>query len=198
MKKLVIIMALVGLCTESARASMDPGAPADGLSGLINTYKLYDDNPPTGDPGYTTGTTVYGNYSTYTLNLDEIVVNGDVIVLENGTGTDEANWSDVLHFVVPDGSQATLTSYEGSDAADFWAEYTFEHPLSDTVAYIPETGGPYTIYTATNDSGGYITYQIDSVVESAVPEPTTMIAGALLLLPFGAGTLRILRKSRGT
>jgi hypothetical protein len=31
---------------------------------------------------------------------------------------------------------------------------------------------------------------------SAVPEPTTMIAGALLLLPFGASTLRILRKNR--
>jgi len=29
---------------------------------------------------------------------------------------------------------------------------------------------------------------------SAVPEPTTMIAGALLLLPFGASTLRVLRK----
>jgi hypothetical protein len=28
----------------------------------------------------------------------------------------------------------------------------------------------------------------------AVPEPTTMLAGALLLLPFGASTLRILRK----
>jgi hypothetical protein len=30
----------------------------------------------------------------------------------------------------------------------------------------------------------------------AVPEPTTMIAGALLLLPFGTSTLRILRKNR--
>ena len=29
---------------------------------------------------------------------------------------------------------------------------------------------------------------------AAVPEPTTMIAGALLLLPFGASTLRILHK----
>jgi hypothetical protein len=29
-----------------------------------------------------------------------------------------------------------------------------------------------------------------------VPEPATMIAGALLLLPFGASTLRILRKNR--
>jgi hypothetical protein len=30
----------------------------------------------------------------------------------------------------------------------------------------------------------------------AVPEPTTMVAGALLLLPFGASTLRLLRKNR--
>jgi hypothetical protein len=29
-----------------------------------------------------------------------------------------------------------------------------------------------------------------------VPEPTTMLAGALLLFPFGASTLRILRKNR--
>ncbi len=33
-------------------------------------------------------------------------------------------------------------------------------------------------------------------VVTAVPEPTTMIAGALLLLPFGASTLRMLRKNR--
>lgn len=31
---------------------------------------------------------------------------------------------------------------------------------------------------------------------SAVPEPTTVIAGAFLLLPFGASTVRLLRKSR--
>jgi hypothetical protein len=29
-----------------------------------------------------------------------------------------------------------------------------------------------------------------------VPEPTTLVAGALLLLPFGASTLRIVRKKR--
>jgi hypothetical protein len=32
------------------------------------------------------------------------------------------------------------------------------------------------------------------VFGTPIPEPTTMIAGALLLLPFGASTLRILRK----
>jgi len=36
-----------------------------------------------------------------------------------------------------------------------------------------------------------------SLAGAAVPEPTTLIAGALLLLPFGASTVRILRKRRG-
>ena len=31
---------------------------------------------------------------------------------------------------------------------------------------------------------------------NVVPEPTTIIAGALLLLPFGASTIRFLRKNR--
>jgi hypothetical protein len=35
---------------------------------------------------------------------------------------------------------------------------------------------------------------IDNVSLTAVPETTTMIAGALLLLPFGASTLRVLRR----
>lgn len=34
------------------------------------------------------------------------------------------------------------------------------------------------------------------VVPAPVPEPTTMIAGALLLLPFGTSTLRMIRKNR--
>jgi len=53
------------------------------------------------------------------------------------------------------------------------------------------------------DATKYVDWNIynNGVVGSAtffsdVPEPTTMIAGALLLLPFGASTLRILRKSR--
>jgi hypothetical protein len=45
--------------------------------------------------------------------------------------------------------------------------------------------------------GGFITIsQVTQSFHQAVPEPTTIIAGALLLLPFGASTLRILRKNR--
>ena len=47
-----------------------------------------------------------------------------------------------------------------------------------------------------NDSTTLVT--ISQVTQSfhQVPEPTTMIAGALLLLPLGASTLRILRRNR--
>jgi hypothetical protein len=39
-------------------------------------------------------------------------------------------------------------------------------------------------------------FALDDISLVAVPEPTTMIAGALLLLPFGASAARILRRNR--
>ena len=50
-----------------------------------------------------------------------------------------------------------------------------------------------------NSIGGYFNLGGQLEVDfsyTPVPEPTTMVAGALLLLPFGASTLRILRKNR--
>lgn len=37
---------------------------------------------------------------------------------------------------------------------------------------------------------------LDNIQLTAVPEPTTVVAGVLMLLPFGVSTLRILRKTR--
>lgn len=54
----------------------------------------------------------------------------------------------------------------------------------------------------TQDYVGYLLKPTDNTAQelfigvTPVPEPTTIIAGALLLLPFGASTLRILRKNR--
>ena len=39
-------------------------------------------------------------------------------------------------------------------------------------------------------------FALDDMSLTVVPEPTTMIAGALLLLPFGASAMRFYRKSR--
>ena len=48
------------------------------------------------------------------------------------------------------------------------------------------------------DGGTWTITTTGDCVRPVVPEPTTMIAGALLLLPFGVSTLRILRKKRNT
>jgi hypothetical protein len=48
------------------------------------------------------------------------------------------------------------------------------------------TGGPY------EGEQHYLNQDVLGIV----PEPTTIIAGALLLLPFGASALRIVRKNR--
>jgi len=44
-----------------------------------------------------------------------------------------------------------------------------------------------------NSTQGNVQFDLEA---TPVPEPTTTVAGALLLLPFGATTLRMLRKSR--
>ena len=63
--------------------------------------------------------------------------------------------------------------------------YTFTADASATTLTFMDTSG-------FDSNAGWI----DNVGVSAVPEPTTVLAGALLLLPFGVSTLRMLRKSR--
>ena len=62
----------------------------------------------------------------------------------------------------------------------------------ETALYVTKDIG----FSVLDDSGGYVTISAVSQSFHQVPEPTTMIAGALLLLPFGASTLRILRRNR--
>jgi len=71
---------------------------------------------------------------------------------------------------------------------DIWSSGT---SLSSTLSGMQTTGPGNPIYPWPLPVFG-----AGTLSASAVPEPTTVIAGALLLLPFGASTLRILRKSR--
>jgi hypothetical protein len=59
----------------------------------------------------------------------------------------------------------------------------------------PHPPGTSTEYEATVALGYPPSVPIALTI-TPVPEPTTMIAGALLLLPFGASTVRILRRNR--
>jgi hypothetical protein len=57
--------------------------------------------------------------------------------------------------------------------------------------------GPYSALGVGADQSPNNNYEFTGTLNaSAVPEPTTLISGAMLLLPFGASTLRKLRKNR--
>jgi hypothetical protein len=62
----------------------------------------------------------------------------------------------------------------------------------DTIGYT--FSSPETLNQLSNLSSPLETSFAGSI--AAVPEPTTIIAGAMMLLPFGASTLRSLRKNR--
>ena len=69
----------------------------------------------------------------------------------------------------------------------YWENFGLDFTATSASTLLALQGG-------TVGAGNNYYIGLDNVSVSLVPEPTTMIAGALLLLPFGASTLRILRK----
>jgi hypothetical protein len=96
----------------------------------------------------------------------------------SGGGTLSVNFSDAT----PDLMDT------GINAGSGWQQYNFIYTPTDP------TVTP-TIEFDWNSASQNIAY-IDNVSVTPVPEPTTMVAGAMLLLPFWMSTLRMLRKSR--
>jgi hypothetical protein len=96
-------------------------------------------------------------------------------------------------------------------AIDFAENQPARFDYSDSVSYLIHGTGitPNSFNYLSTQSGGNGTWPVvafiqgyggsafTSTLAAPVPEPTTVIAGALLLLPFGASTLRMLRKNRG-
>jgi len=76
----------------------------------------------------------------------------------------------------------------GADAVYYIAGLTGDITLSNDLPGFDKNGQPLSRYGL---SGYWLGH---STSDTPVPEPTTMIAGALLLLPLGAGAVRILRK----
>jgi hypothetical protein len=102
-----------------------------------------------------------------------------------------------------------LTPGSGSNGQFIWDNLVnpANVPFVDNAGlYFTGGGIQVNLFSTTGYGYGYSLYgyppawvpQVDNgtatISLAAVPEPTTMIAGALLLLPFGASTLRILRK----
>jgi len=82
-------------------------------------------------------------------------------------------------------------------AADQFLVLSGSSPMVFHLAEGDITVTPLTLTTAAYGVGGSGNYDLQAEFSFApVPEPTTVVAGALLLLPFGASTIRILRRNR--
>jgi hypothetical protein len=100
------------------------------------------------------------------------------------SGNNDGNGPYVVN--VPAGYEYVLAKYDGPNAGDvLWY-------LGGKAATLPTFS--YSLWSNGHSTDSYGISHF--TVFNAVPEPTTMIAGALLLLPFGASTLRVLRNRK--
>lgn len=135
--------------------------------------------------------------------------------LLSSSGPGQPYWLTYLN--APGGGYIGVVSFGGPDLNNSSQIHVFydyaTSPLSsdtyfgltlsqlDSTAYGTTTFGQLTVYETAVEIGDWnngvsvipASANIESITVSTVPEPTTMIAGALLLLPFGFSTARILR-----
>jgi hypothetical protein len=137
----------------------------------------------------------------YTLPTGVNVTEGAVLLYED---TAHTVLSDVIIFDPPPPALGNVLYFysdntEGSDSlADVGipANLSTYYPLEVSFTEVGlEGNNGYWGYTPTSGQPGYEAGQVVTYnFISDVPEPSTVVAGMLLLLPFGASTLRILRK----
>jgi hypothetical protein len=151
-----------------------------GLFGLLGTEGNYFldltgviNQPPFGGVLGTTISTVAGN--TYTLSFD--VGRGDgedgnPVVVQATAGAQTGTF--------------TVSAADPGAGNIAWNRFALQFQATGPSTTITING------TAANNGNGFI--GLDKV--TVVPEPTTMVAGALLLLPFGFSTLRVLRRKQ--
>jgi hypothetical protein len=169
--QLAIIAAILVLAVQ-ARASLYDITFTDGGANVANgQIDVVGGVAISGYLNVTAGLALGSDYSLFTWiggGIKSVRITGTDLIVDNLVNVGASPFFDVygLAFVNGDLSEGLDLSLNGS-SDNLW-------------------GVGYTGYGIPNANG--------SVTLTPVPEPTTMVAGAMLLLPFGFSTLRILRK----
>ena len=196
MKRLLVQMMVVALGLCSANASLEPGTPMVPLPPSAPSFLIL--------PGLASG----GNVGT---PFPFQVVAGDLVLLQSSTGgTGSENWSEVVQFknVGSPGSEHGVAilytmqdwtgfvlganvAYLSDDGSDQFTSYT---PAASQTAHLFSSGAGFqALGLPNNPVGNSVTYLVSRATAVAVPEPSTVLAGVLLLLPMGASAYRIIR-----
>lgn len=187
--------------TISALGAFDNGvignlAGADGTSGVtVQMYQITGWNPSassTVGAGTATGTPV-GSPVTFSPTSAGQQINGDAFQADSITLT-AGNYYSVVAFndinYNSNGQQNPYTTENNLGGAITFEHYTLYGNQGASALAFP------TIIDNWFGGGPSDRYAAGTFAIQAVPEPTSLISGALMLLPFGATTLRILRRQR--
>jgi hypothetical protein len=198
MKKTLIITALAAImAVTSAQAAfynLNPPDPDATISGSNAS-----------DADVLAAIQANSAYSTYTAaQLGSVLYKSDVTTPPTDNGTDDKEFASSYTTLwdPANGSGSLTITYDGAPlpyvSAATWLIIKDGNPGGSWLWDISDWNGTDTI-TFGNDPELLGIYDISHVAiyGTAVPEPATVVAGALLLLPFGASLIRIVRKNRG-
>jgi hypothetical protein len=136
-------------------------------------------------------TTLQWNDVNYISQQEAFTVSGDQFENPGFSNFSDGSWANVpvsaTHIVAGGNANNNFTfnvNFLNSD----------KNVVFDIWGYLNGTVVAGNEFTYSNGGLVSVTDLSNNLAPTPVPEPTTMIAGALLLLPFGASTLRILRK----
>ena len=190
---LVAVQAGASLCDVSYVQTTDPGSyPSGGVAaiGVIdveNGLAVSGSIDVTGDGAFSG---VYGLVaaSGYTVNANSQFSYDDAVNIANPGG----------QFLGSNGGLLFMDA--AGDQMNMWFNATaINYPFA-TPPNVDQPAGSYSLWGWQVGSGQNNditqTYGTANLTLSAVPEPAAIIAGILMVLPFGASTLRILRKKR--
>jgi hypothetical protein len=221
-KNVLAVVGVVAMAATAAQASIlteyvDVTPSSSGGSGLTFSLPTFDPSLGTLNSVELTLTPVLGNFGNQALNLsaNPVLVS---LATEAISGTGSLNNSTLLMSATYYTTSGTLLSPDFTAAPGLFVltdgpGLPFVWTIADSSAGVTAAGyaalGGSLVFTGSNPSfassgsdgvyaiGSYGNVGGDLEVDfnyTAVPEPTTILAGVLTLLPFGASGLRILRK----
>jgi len=161
----------------------------------LNTQAEHGSGGPNPDPISLATAWLYSQFRAGTLAASVSFYNTGTYA-DNATGNNslqQAIWwleqeTSAFGVGAPSGSELSFNNYLVTTAV------LATGAADADAARLIDANGAYGVF-ALNLYSGTTTYNQD-MLSIAVPEPSTIVAGALLLLPFGASTIKILRKKR--
>jgi hypothetical protein len=171
------------------------GSQVDYYPGSTYSYQISDIVQPAsgvGSPGYVTWGTayLYSQFLSGALGLD-----GNTTIDTPGNAENDALQVAIWELQGQSLSGITLSgTLNTGDVNTFLADAATAAAAADVSSDSNAADGAFGVYALNMSSSG--TYAQPELVRVAVPEANTVFAGALLLVPLGLSTLRLVRTSR--